>query len=123
MELLPNCLTRKQQIQGPVSPHWGSESGNPETEGVRFKGGCPYVSSLHVRAIGAISAYPAAVSGQQTHASGNSAERSMVHKERHSLLPVDKVDAVFPEYNTTTFCSTKDKNKNGFKEIQLETYA
>lgn len=105
MELLQNCLTRKQQTQGPVSPHWGSESGS------------------HVKEIGAISAYPAAVSGQQRHASGNSAERSMVHKERHSLLPVDKVDAVFPEYNTTTFCSTKDKNKNGFKEIQLETYA
>lgn len=85
MELLQNCLTRKQQTQGLVSPHWGSESGNPETEGVRFRGDCPReMSNLHVKEIGAISAYPAAVSGQQRHASGNSAERSMVHKERHS---------------------------------------
>lgn len=84
MELQQNCLTQKQQIPGLVFLHWGSESGNPETEGVRFRGGCPYVSSLHVRAIGAISACPAAVSGQQRHASGNSAARSMVHKERHS---------------------------------------
>ena len=37
-----------------------------------------------MKAIGAISVYPAAVSGQQKHASGNSAARSMVHKERHS---------------------------------------